>query len=75
MARELGETSLMLLVHPTLDSRDMEETVAAIRKVLRVATLERPSAVADRPSREKQRALWPPPASSVESPGAVWSQT
>ncbi len=37
VARELGETSLMFLVHPTLGRNDMLDTARAIRKVLRVA--------------------------------------
>jgi dTDP-4-amino-4,6-dideoxygalactose transaminase len=38
VARELGETSLMLLVHPTLGDEDMEIAVEALGKVLAVAT-------------------------------------
>ncbi|MDP3043930.1 MAG: DegT/DnrJ/EryC1/StrS family aminotransferase, partial [Bacillota bacterium] len=38
VARELGETSLMFLIHPTLTEDDMEDTVQAVEKVLRVAT-------------------------------------
>ena len=38
VARELGETSLMLLVHPTLDDQAMKDTVAALTKVMTVAT-------------------------------------
>jgi dTDP-4-amino-4,6-dideoxygalactose transaminase len=37
MARELGETSLMFLVHPTLTEKDMEAVVAAVRKVMKEA--------------------------------------
>lgn len=37
-ARRLGETSLMLLVHPTLSGADMEDAAAAIRKVMVNAT-------------------------------------
>jgi len=37
VARELGETSLMFLVHPTLDRHDMEDTVAAVAKVMAAA--------------------------------------
>ncbi|WP_341364858.1 DegT/DnrJ/EryC1/StrS aminotransferase family protein [Thalassospira sp. SN3W] len=36
-ARELGETSVMLLIHPTLTSLEMEKTVEATTKVLRLA--------------------------------------
>jgi dTDP-4-amino-4,6-dideoxygalactose transaminase len=34
VAMELGETALMFLVHPTLSERDMEDTAAALEKVL-----------------------------------------
>lgn len=37
VARELGETSLMFLVHPTLSEEDMHDTVRAVEKVLRSA--------------------------------------
>jgi dTDP-4-amino-4,6-dideoxygalactose transaminase len=37
VARQLGETSLMFLVHPTLTRSDMVDTSHAIRKVLNVA--------------------------------------
>ncbi|HZE81203.1 MAG TPA: DegT/DnrJ/EryC1/StrS family aminotransferase [Candidatus Polarisedimenticolia bacterium] len=37
VARELGETSLMFLVHPTLVPSDMLDAARAIRKVLNVA--------------------------------------
>jgi dTDP-4-amino-4,6-dideoxygalactose transaminase len=38
VARELGETSLMFFVHPTLSDEDMQDTVAAVEKVMSVAT-------------------------------------
>ena len=38
VAMELGETSLMFLVHPTLGAGEMADTVAAARKVLSAAT-------------------------------------
>ena len=38
VARELGETSLMLVVHPTLSDADIADTVEALRKVMTVAT-------------------------------------
>lgn len=34
IAKELGETSLMFLVHPTLAERDMHDTADAVEKVL-----------------------------------------
>jgi len=37
VAKRLGETSLMFMVHPTLDEADMADTVAAVRKVMRAA--------------------------------------
>ena len=39
VARELGETSLMLLVHPTLGEREMVETVRVVREVMGEAGL------------------------------------
>jgi hypothetical protein len=36
-AKELGETSLMFLVHPTLSIADMEDTWQAVNKVLNQA--------------------------------------
>jgi dTDP-4-amino-4,6-dideoxygalactose transaminase len=38
VARELGETSLMFLVHPTMESHDIEDTIRAVEKVLAKAT-------------------------------------
>jgi len=38
IARELGETSLMFLVHPTVSHRDVHDTINAVQKVLEVAT-------------------------------------
>ena len=38
VARELGETSLMLLVHPTLETRQVELVAAAVRKVVEAVT-------------------------------------
>jgi len=37
IARELGETSLMFLVHPTLTSTDIEKTCSALRSVSKAA--------------------------------------
>ena len=34
MAQELGETSLMFMVHPTLSADDMEDVVRAVKKVM-----------------------------------------
>jgi len=41
-AKQLGETSLMLPVHPTLWVRDVLDTCGALEKVLRVATVAAP---------------------------------
>jgi len=38
VAKELGETSLMFLVHPTTSVLEMNDTVAAVRKVMGVAS-------------------------------------
>jgi len=38
VARELGETSLMFLVHPTLTSEHIRSTCAAVEKVMTAAT-------------------------------------
>lgn len=38
VARELGETSLMFLVHPTLSAAEIEQVCQAVRKVIRQAT-------------------------------------
>jgi dTDP-4-amino-4,6-dideoxygalactose transaminase len=38
VARELAETSLLFLVHPTLSAQDMLDIVAAVQKVLRLST-------------------------------------
>jgi dTDP-4-amino-4,6-dideoxygalactose transaminase len=37
VAKELGETSLMFLVHPTLTDADIKDTVRAVEKVLACA--------------------------------------
>jgi dTDP-4-amino-4,6-dideoxygalactose transaminase len=37
VARELGETSLMFLVHPTLTEKDMGTVAVAVRKVMKEA--------------------------------------
>ncbi|HEX4785468.1 MAG TPA: DegT/DnrJ/EryC1/StrS family aminotransferase [Candidatus Sulfotelmatobacter sp.] len=38
VARELGETSLMFKVHPTLSERDLADTCAAVSKVMQTAS-------------------------------------
>jgi hypothetical protein len=38
VASQLGETSMMLPVHPTLEDTDIDDMVAAVRKVLTAAT-------------------------------------
>ena len=37
VARKLGETSLMFLVHPTLSEQDMLDTCHAVEKVMNAA--------------------------------------
>jgi dTDP-4-amino-4,6-dideoxygalactose transaminase len=37
VARTLGETSVMLMIHPTLRERDVLDTAAAVRKVMHAA--------------------------------------
>ena len=37
VARELGETSLMFMVHPTMKEHDVLDTAAAVRKVMAAA--------------------------------------
>jgi dTDP-4-amino-4,6-dideoxygalactose transaminase len=37
VARELGKTSLMFQVHPTLSEQDMQDTCEAVEKVMSVA--------------------------------------
>jgi dTDP-4-amino-4,6-dideoxygalactose transaminase len=37
VAKELGETSLMFLVHPSLSNQDIEKTCAVIREVMATA--------------------------------------
>jgi dTDP-4-amino-4,6-dideoxygalactose transaminase len=41
VAKELGETSLMFLVHPTLCEQDMRNTVRAVEKVMGVAVSDK----------------------------------
>jgi dTDP-4-amino-4,6-dideoxygalactose transaminase len=41
VARALGETSLMFLLHPTLGENEMRDTCVAVSKVMRAATRER----------------------------------
>jgi dTDP-4-amino-4,6-dideoxygalactose transaminase len=39
VARELGDTSLMFLVHPTLTEKNIKDTAETVRRVMRTATL------------------------------------
>jgi dTDP-4-amino-4,6-dideoxygalactose transaminase len=48
VAQELGETSLAFLVHPTLNDGDIDDTIAAIRKVMDQASIERDGCKAHR---------------------------
>ena len=38
VAKELGETSLMLLVHPTLTAQNIEDTISVVKAVVARAT-------------------------------------
>jgi hypothetical protein len=38
VAKELGETSLMLLVHPTLSKQNIDDTIAVVKKVVTAAS-------------------------------------
>ena len=40
VAKELGETSLAFLVHPTMDDPDIHDTITAVRKVMEHASIE-----------------------------------
>lgn len=40
VAKELGETSLMFLVHPTLKQAEIDKTCQVLKNVLRLATLQ-----------------------------------
>jgi hypothetical protein len=40
VARELGETSLMFKVHPTLSEKDLVDTCMAVSKVMQIASRE-----------------------------------
>jgi dTDP-4-amino-4,6-dideoxygalactose transaminase len=44
VARELGDCSLMFLVHPTLSEKDIFDTCTAVEKVMEVAALREPMA-------------------------------
>lgn len=46
VARQLGETSLMFLVHPTLSEQDMLDTALAVEKVLKSASVHLPEELA-----------------------------
>ncbi len=46
VARQLGETSLMFLVHPTLSEQDMLDTARAVEKVLKIASVQLSEALA-----------------------------
>jgi dTDP-4-amino-4,6-dideoxygalactose transaminase len=46
VARQLGETSVMFLVHPTLSEQDMLDTALAVEKLLKVATVQPVEALA-----------------------------
>jgi dTDP-4-amino-4,6-dideoxygalactose transaminase len=39
VARHLGKTSLMFLVHPTLGNEEMNDVYRALKKVLKIASI------------------------------------
>jgi dTDP-4-amino-4,6-dideoxygalactose transaminase len=53
VARELGETSLMLLVHPTLSDAAIDRTIATVRAVVSEATRRAPRTGEEKASGEK----------------------
>jgi dTDP-4-amino-4,6-dideoxygalactose transaminase len=38
VAKELGEISLMLLVHPTLTAQNIEDTISVVKEIVNRAT-------------------------------------
>jgi hypothetical protein len=46
IARQLGDTSLMFLVHPTLAGQDILDTARAVEKLLKVVTVQLSEAIA-----------------------------
>lgn len=46
VCQALGESSLMFLVHPTLERKDLDDTVAAVAKVMSVAASQQLNAAA-----------------------------
>ena len=46
VARQLGDTSLMFLVHPTLSEEDILDTARAVEKLLKVAAVQLSHAIA-----------------------------
>jgi dTDP-4-amino-4,6-dideoxygalactose transaminase len=50
VAQELGDTSLMFLVHPTLSENDMKDTARVIAKVLNIAGHDSSRTINDRSS-------------------------
>jgi dTDP-4-amino-4,6-dideoxygalactose transaminase len=58
VARELGETSLMFLVHPTLSDNDMLDTCQAVGKVFTVAAApDRAASIAELSALPRQKAF------------------
>jgi hypothetical protein len=46
IARQLGEASLMFLVHPTIPERDIMDAARTVEKLLNVATVQLSEAIA-----------------------------
>jgi dTDP-4-amino-4,6-dideoxygalactose transaminase len=58
VARQLGETSLMFLVHPTLSEQDMLDTACAVEKLLQVATVQLSEALASTAGKDHSVRGW-----------------
>lgn len=58
VARQLGETSLMFLVHPTLSEQDMLDTACAVEKLLQVATVQLSEALASAADKDHSVRRW-----------------
>lgn len=48
VAQELGETSIMFMVHPTLSQSEIDDTIRAVNKVMKVAAAESGQRAADK---------------------------
>jgi dTDP-4-amino-4,6-dideoxygalactose transaminase len=60
IAKELGETSLMFLIHPTLSGKDMDDAGRAVAKVVNAAAITHNPIDAIDPATGADRAEWVP---------------